>query len=150
MSNTESQDEYAVYLLDPGPRGGTGVISLLQEITGGSTAQCAEMVRTSPSLIGGYRTRPAADDVVTRLREFDALAVVRPMSRPLPEGSADDAFGPAAPPAIPRALAVLAVLQLLAAAWWILEGKHLAGMAGLLLGAIVLFASLQSLKRSRQ
>jgi hypothetical protein len=149
MSNNDTQDEYAVYLLDPGPRG-TGVITLLQELTGGSTSQCAEMVRASPSLITTCRTRPAAEDVVARLREFDALAVVRPTSRPLPEGSADDALGPNAPPAIPWALAALAVLQLIAAVWWLLQGKHLAGVAGLLLGAIVLFASVESLKRSRQ
>jgi hypothetical protein len=149
MPNNDSQDEYGVYLLDPGPRG-TGVVSLLQEITGGSTSQCAEMVRASPSLVATYRTRPAAEDVVTRLREFDALAVVRPMSQPLPEGSADDALGPDAPPAIPWALATLAALQLLVAVGWILQGKHLSGVAGILLGVIVLFVSVKSLKRSRQ
>jgi hypothetical protein len=145
----DPQDQFAVYLLDPGPHG-PGVMSLLQEITGGSTSQCAQIVRTSPSLVTSCRTRPAAEDVVTRLREFDAVAVVRPLSSPLPEGGSADPLGPDAPPAIPWALAVLGGLQILVALWWLFDGKHLAGVAGLLLGAIVLAASLITLARRPQ
>jgi hypothetical protein len=147
---TETQGEYAVYLLDPGPQG-SGVVTLLQEVTGGSVSQCAEILQTSPAFVVACRTRGAADDVVARFREFGAIAVVRPVDRPLPERTSSmEVFGAEAPPAIPWALAVLAVLQIGVAAWWIADHKLLAGIAGLLLGGIILGASLQALLRARR
>jgi hypothetical protein len=149
MRLPDPQDQFAVYLLDPGPQG-PGVLTLLQEITGGSTSQCAQMVQTSPAFVTACRTRAAAEDLVARLREFDAVAVVRPMSQPLAEGDRSDPLGTDSLPAVPWLLAGLAVLQLLAALWWLLDGKLLSGIGGLLLGAIVLTASIVTLSRARR
>jgi hypothetical protein len=148
MLSADPQDQYAIYLLDPGPHS-AGVMTLLQEVTGGSTSQCAQMVHTSPAFVTACRTRPAADDLVARFREFGAVAVVRPASNPLPEGERSDPLGPDAPPAVPWALSLLGLLQIAAAIWWIADHKTLPGIAGLLLGAIVLAAGLWTLTRKR-
>src|SRR5438552_934045 len=77
---------YDVYLVDPGVRA-SHVITLIQEVTHGSTMECAAMVHDTPARIASFSSRQAAEDLAARFREFDALAIVRrPGETPL-EGS---------------------------------------------------------------
>ena len=78
----------------PGGRA-SHVVTLVQEVTRRSTADCATLVHDAPSRIAGFSNRKAAEDLVARFREFDAVAIVR---RPGEKGV------PAAPPpsVVPR------------------------------------------------
>lgn len=134
------EHKFAVYLVDPGPRG-SGVISLIQEVTGASTGNCAQMVRASPTFIASFRSRSAAEDLVARFKEFDAIAVVRPVGRPLQEGSSPDLLREATPRLLPIALLLLGFAQLGAALWWARDGRALAAIGGLVLAALVFVGS---------
>jgi hypothetical protein len=140
------QHKFAVYLIDPGPRG-TGVISLLQEVTGASTGNCAQMVRASPTFVTTCRTRAAAEDLVARFKEFDAIAVVRPIGRPLRERSEPSLLGEATPGLIPIALILLALAQIAVALWWARGGNVLGAVGGGVLAVIVLIASIALFRR---
>src|SRR5437764_11995305 len=100
MLTSDSQAEYAIYLLDPGPHG-PGLMALLQEITGRGASDCAEIIQSSPAFVTACRTRPAAEDLIARFREFEAVAVIRPVSQPPPEGDRTDPLGAEAPPGLP-------------------------------------------------
>jgi hypothetical protein len=138
--------KFAVYLIDPGPRG-TGVISLLQEVTGASTGNCAQMVRASPAFVTSCRTRAAAEDLVARFKEFDAIAVVRPVGRPLREIPEPALLGEGAPRAVPIALVLLALAQIAVALWWARGGNLLGAIGGAVLAALVLVASIAAFRR---
>jgi len=73
---TPSETPYEVYLVDPGARA-SHVITLIQEVTQRSTPECAELVHDTPARIASFASRQAAEDLVTRFREFDAIATVR-------------------------------------------------------------------------
>jgi hypothetical protein len=138
--------KFAVYLIDPGPRG-SGVIALLQEVTGESTGNCAQMVRTSPTFVANCRSKGAAEDLVARFKEFDAVAVVRPANRPMREGGPSDLLHEGTPRSLPYVLIGLAVAQLAVSAWWGRSGNPLGAVAGLILAAIVIGASIVLLRR---
>jgi hypothetical protein len=140
------QHRFAVYLIDPGPRG-TGVISLLQEVTGASTGNCAQMVRTSPTFVTTCRTRAAAEDLVARFKEFDAIAVVRPIGRPLREQSEPSALGESTSGVIPILLVLLALAQIGVSLWWARAGNILGAAGGGVLAVIVLIASIALFRR---
>jgi hypothetical protein len=140
------QHKFAVYLIDPGPRG-TGVISLLQEVTGASTGNCAQMVRTSPTFVTTCRTRAAAEDLVARFKEFDAIAVVRPAGRPLREPPEPSLLREASPRAVPVALVLLALAQVAVSVWWAREGNVLGAVGGCVLAVLVLIASVALFRR---
>jgi hypothetical protein len=148
MRRTERDEaKFAVYLIDPGPRG-SGVIALLQEVTGDSTGTCAQMVRASPSFVTACRTRGAAEDLVARFKEFDAIAVIRPIGRPLREGAPNELLQQGTPRAVPIVLLVLALAQLALSAWWVHEGNPLSAVGGAILAVVVLVASAAMLRRS--
>lgn len=143
---------YELYLVDPGTRS-SHVVTLLQEVTRRSTAECAEMVHDTPVHIASFTTRQAADDLAARFREFDAVAIVRrPGEKGLPE--------PAPPSAVPQprvpvaiGMIVLGVLQLGLALLWLVQaptagGKELLlGIGGLVLGALATAAGVWKLRR---
>jgi hypothetical protein len=125
---------------------------LVQEVTGRTTPECAEMVHDTPARIAGLPSRQAAEDLTARFREFDAVAIVR---RPGEKGP------PEAPPlcAVPQprgpvgiGLIVLGVLQLGVALWWLVQtpapgGRaELPGAAGLVLGFVALVAGIWKLR----
>jgi hypothetical protein len=139
------ENRFAVYLVDPGPRG-SGVISLIQEITGASTGNCAQMVRTSPTFITSCRTRDAAEDLVARFREFDAVAVVRPIGRPLKEGPPADLLTHGTPRFVPYLLLLLGIAQLGVALWWARDGRMLTAVGGAVLAVVVLVSSVLFLR----
>ena len=146
-----SDTPYEVYLVDPGAHA-SHVITLIQEVTQLSTSECAAMVHDSPARIAAFTSRVAADDLVARFREFDAIAIVR---RPGEKGLQD----PPPPTVIPQprvpvgiGLIALGVLQLGLAFWWLLqspaEGGRLVlpGIGGLVLGAVTLLAGIWKLR----
>jgi hypothetical protein len=134
------ENRFAVYLMDPGPRG-SGVITLIQEVTGASTGNCAQMVRTSPTFITSCRTRGAAEDLVARFKEFDAVAVVRPAGRPLKEGPSPELMGQSTPRFVPYCLMILGVAQLGVSLWWAKDGRMLAAVGGTILAIVVVVSS---------
>jgi len=141
MRRTDTdENRFAVYLVDPGPRG-SGVIALIQEVTGASTGNCAQMVRTSPTFITSCRTRGSAEDLVARFKEFDAVAVVRPVGRPLKEGAPAELMTHSTPRFVPYLLMLLGVAQLGAALWWARDGRMLAAVGGAVLSVVVLVSS---------
>jgi hypothetical protein len=140
------QHKFAVYLIDPGPRG-TGVISLLQEVTGASTGNCAQMVRTSPAFVTTCRTKAAAEDLVARFKEFDAIAVVRPIGRPLREVPEPSLLREPAPRVLPIVLVLLAVAQILVSVWWARGGNLLGAAGGAVLALLVLAASILAFRK---
>jgi hypothetical protein len=155
MSEHRSTDApYEVYLVDPGPRS-SRVITLLQEVTGRSTPECAEMVHDTPARIAGLSSRQAAEDLTARFREFDAVAIIRrPGEKGLPEPPPQSIIPqPRMPVGI--GLIVLGILQLGVALWWLVQtpapggGTELPGVAGLLLGLVALVAGAWKL-RSRE
>jgi hypothetical protein len=136
---------YEVYLVDPGVRA-SHVITLLQEITGRSTPECAEMVHDTPVHIAGFSSRRGAEDLVARFREFDAVAIIR---RPGEKGAPE----PPPPSVVPQprflvgaGMLVLGVLQVGLGIWWLLpspnaQGRHvLLGIGGLVLGLVAAVA----------
>lgn len=142
---------YEVYLVDPGARA-SHVITLLQEVTQLSTAECAELVHDTPSRIASFTSRVAAEDLITRFHEFDALAIIR---RPGEKGLQDPPPPTVIPqPRIPLAIALIAlgIVQLGLAVWWLLPeggGLILPGIGGLVLGVLTLLAGIWKL-RSRE
>lgn len=139
------ENRFAVYLVDPGPRG-SGVIALIQEVTGASTGNCAQMVRTSPTFITSCRSKGAAEDLVARFKEFDAVAVVRAAGRPLKEGSSSDLLSSSTPRFVPYLLMVLGVAQLVVALWWARDGRMIAAVGGALLSVVVVVTSVLLLR----
>jgi hypothetical protein len=142
---------FEVYLVDPGAHP-SHVITLLQEVTQLGTAECAAMVHDTPARIAGFTTRKAAEDLVARFREFDALAIVR---RPGEKG-----LQPPPPPAVipqPRVpvaigLIALGVILVGQALWWLLPTPGeagrlvLLGVGGLALGALSVVAGIWMLR----
>lgn len=139
------ENRFAVYLVDPGPRG-SGVIALIQEVTGASTGNCAQMVRTSPTFITSCRSRGAAEDLIARFKEFDAVAVVRPTGRPMREGSSADVLHRSTPRFVPYGLMLLGIAQLGVALWWARDGRMLASVGGAVLAVVVLVSSVLFLR----
>jgi hypothetical protein len=142
---------YEVYLVDPGARA-THVITLVQEVTRRTTAECAELVHDAPSRIAEFASRQTAEDLAARFREFDAVAIVR---RP---GEA----GPVAPPelgvALPPRLLVggglllLGLVQLGVALWWLVQAgspghrPEMPAVGGLALGVVAIAAGIWKLR----
>jgi hypothetical protein len=139
------ENRFAVYLVDPGPRG-SGVIALIQEVTGASTGNCAQMVRTSPTFITSCRTRGAAEDLIARFKEFDAVAVIRPAGRPLREGPSAELMTRSTPRPVPYLLMLLGVAQLGMALWWARDGRMLAAVGGAILSVVVMISSVLLLR----
>jgi len=139
------EPRFAVYLLDPGPRG-SGVITLLQEVTGASTGNCAQMVRTSPTYVTGFHTRSSAEDLVARFKEFDAIAVVRPVSKPLREGASAEVAREQTP-AIPVLVFLLALAQLGVSALWLWDGRLISAAVGVILAIVAMIASVLMFRR---
>ncbi len=133
--------EFAVYLVDPG-HPGRRLIPLLRELTRGTPDTCAYLLHHVPSLVAVCQTREAAEAVVGRFREQHAVAQIRPASEPVKEGAAAEPPGPAARRPILLLAALLAVVQIALAASWIAAGRLLAGIAGLILGVVVLVGAL--------
>jgi hypothetical protein len=145
---------YEVYLVDPGVHA-SHVITLLQEVTQASMPECAAMVHDTPARVASFATRQAAEDLIARFREFDALAIVRrPGEKGLPS--------PPPPSVIPQprlpvaiGLIVLGVTQFGLAVWWLGQGPGeggrllLLGVGGLVLGALAVLAGIWKL-RSRE
>jgi hypothetical protein len=140
------EPQFAVYLLDPGPRG-SGVITLLQEVTGASTGNCAQMVRTSPTYVTAYTARSTAEDLVARFKEFDAIAVVRPVGKPLREGPSPDIAAAQSPPVVPILLFVLAIAQLGVSLLWMHDGRLISAVVGVVLAIVAMIASWLMLRR---
>jgi hypothetical protein len=145
---------YEVYLVDPGARA-SHVITLVQEVTRLSTAECAALVHDAPARIAGFANRQAAEDLAARFREFDAVAIVR---RPGEESA------PEPPPAsvVPQprlfvaiGLILLGAAQIVVAVGWLIRTPgpgsrpELLGTAGLGLGVLALVAGIWKL-RSRE
>jgi hypothetical protein len=99
------------------------------------------MVRTSPTFITACRTRGAAEDLVARFKEFDAVAVVRPVGRPLKEGLSADLLAPGTPRFVPYLLLLLGAAQLAAALFWARDGRMLAAVGGAILSVVVMVGS---------
>jgi hypothetical protein len=145
---------FEVYLVDPGVRA-SHVITLVQEVTRLSTADCAALVHDTPARIAGFASQKAAEDLAARFREFDAVAIVR---RPGDKGAPE----PPPPSVVPQprlfvamGLMVLGVAQLVVAVSWLLRTPgpgsrpELLGAAGLVLGVLALVAGIWKL-RSRE
>lgn len=133
------QPEFAVYLLDPGadrPR----VVGLLREMTGSSIETCAHLARDVPSLVALCWTQKEADAVVDRFRTVEAVATVRSAHAPEPQSDPAPVTipGPAARRPIVLALAALGVAQIGLGVWWFTTGRLLTGIAGVLLGIVVM------------
>lgn len=146
-----SDTPYEVYLVDPGVRA-SHVITLLQEVTQRSTAECAKMVHATPARIAAFTSRVAAEDLVTRFREFDALAIIR---RPGEKGLQDPPPPAVIPqPRVPVAIGLIAlgIAQIGLAFWWLLQAPDeggrlmLPGIGGLVLGALTLVAGIWKLR----
>lgn len=143
---------YEVYLVDPGARAAR-VITLLQEVTQRSTPECAEMVHETPARIAAFTERRAAEDLVARFREFDALAIVRRPGERTPGTPVPPSVVPR--PRVPVAwgLIILGVIQTAVAIGWLFPGtagggrEVLLGMGGLLLGFLATFAGIWKLRR---
>jgi hypothetical protein len=149
-----SDTPYEVYLVDPGVHA-SQVLTLLQEVTQLSTPECAAMVHETPTRIACFSTRQAAEDLIARFREFDALAIVRrPGEKGLPS--------PPPPSVIPQprvpvavGLIALGLTQLGLALWWLIQGSGeggrliLLGIGGLVLGVLAVLAGIWKL-RSRE
>ena len=131
---------YGVYLVDPGPNQ-TGLLILIQEVTGARAELAARYLRELPSRIAGFETEEAARNLADRFRDFDAVAVVRPAnSPPLPPPVEEERVAPDQP-LIRIVLLVLAVVQIGLSAVWLRDGRILAGVFGLLLAlCVVLYA----------
>jgi hypothetical protein len=143
---------FEVYLVDPGARP-SHVITLVQEVTRRSTPECATLVHDAPARVAAFSNRKAAEDLVARFREFDAVAIVR---RP------GEKAGPAPPPpsVVPQprlvvalGLIVLGVAQVALALSWLLHTPgpgsrpELLGAGGLVLGIVALVAGIWKLRR---
>ncbi|MBI3910999.1 MAG: hypothetical protein HY320_08720 [Armatimonadetes bacterium] len=137
MHASRERVRHAVYLVDPGPLGAP-LIMFLERLTGMSTAECVEMVRRIPSLIFVCDDPQEANELVARLRELKALAVVRPTDRPLKEGSAPvDAPRASGQRLFDALMTLLGLVQIGIGIFWWMEGRLLAGAAGVLLGLVV-------------
>jgi hypothetical protein len=143
---------YEVYLVDPGARA-SHVITLVQEVMQLSTPECAALVHEAPARIAGFSSREAAENLIARFREFDAVAIVRrPGDQAAPE--------PPPPSVVPQprvpvavGLVLLGVLQIGVALWWLApagdpEGRRvLLGVGGLVLGVLAVVAGIWKLRR---
>jgi len=132
-----AQPEYAVYLVDPG-RQRRRLLSLLRALTGSSLETCAHLAHEVPSLVALCWTPEEADGVVARLRAVEAVAAVRPARAPTPAPRPVELPGPRSRRPLLVGLLLLGALQTAVAAWWLSEGRLLAGAAGLLLGLAVI------------
>ncbi len=137
--------EFAVYLVDPGPKP-SSILGLLCDITGESLEASALLLRQTPVLIALAQTQEGARDVVARLREFDAVAIIRRANEPMTEGADDAVTGSNPQRVIFWMLLVLAILQIPAALWWWAEGNPFAGVGGLVLGVCIITWSVVRLR----
>jgi hypothetical protein len=142
---------FEVYLVDPGARA-SHVITLVQEVTHRSTAECAELVHDAPSRIAEFASRQAAEDLAARFREFDAVAIVR---RPGQAGPTEPPeVGVALPPRllVGGGLLILGLVQLVLAVWWMIQTSapghrvELPAVGGLALGAVAIAAGIWKLR----
>jgi hypothetical protein len=142
---------YEVYLVDPGARA-SHVVTLVQEVTRGSTAECATLVHDAPSRIAGFATQQAAEDLAARFREFDAVAIVR---RPGEQQEAEPPLDVLVPqPRVPLGvgLIVLGVVQVGLAVWWLVRmpppesRPELLAAAGMVLGILAVLAGVWKLR----
>jgi len=127
---------HAVYLVDPGP-GGAALIMLLERLTGLTTAECVEITRRVPSLVWVCDDEAEARAIVARFRELRSLAVVRPAHQPLAEGEAPPDLRRGGQRAFDAVMVALGLIQIGIGYYWWHEGRLLAGIAGALLGLVV-------------
>jgi len=113
------------------------------------------MVHDTPARIASFSSRQAAEDLVARFREFDALAIVRrPGEKGLPSPPPPSVIPQ---PRVPVAIGLIAlgITQLGLALWWLFQepsegGRRiLLGVGGLVLGSLATWAGIWKL-RSRE
>jgi hypothetical protein len=137
MSRRSPEARYAVYLVDPGPDR-AGILVLMEEVLGIGREEAAAYLRDFPSLISFFETEPAARNLASRFRDFDAVAVVRAADQPLAPAPVEEvALAPAQRP-LQIALVVLGVIQIGVSLLWLREGRLAAAFFGLLLALYVL------------
>ena len=117
------------------------MIAPVQEVTGESTGNCAQMVRTSPTFVTSCRTRAAAEDLVARLQRVRRDRGGRPIGRPLRAPASADPLREATPRLIPIALLLLGLAQLGVSFLWARDGNTLGAVAGVVLAVLVMVAS---------
>ena len=137
--------EFAVYLVDPGPKPAS-ILGLLSDITGENLEASALLLRQTPVLIALAQTQEGARDVVARLREFDAVAIIRRANEPMTEGVDDAEVASNPQRVIFWMLLALAILQIPAALWWWAQGNPFAGVGGLVLGVCIIGWSIVRLR----
>ena len=137
----DSVPSYPVYLLDPGPDR-PAVTAFLREAQGLTAEEAAAALSSDrPVLIGSFQTRATAEDLVARLGEFAAVAVLRSTAPPPPPPSLDRdplAGIPQTRRVLQRVLLCLGAVQIGAAIYWAVLGKYAAAFFGALLGIYVL------------
>lgn len=136
MTASSHEARWAVWLVDPGPNR-AGILALVRKAAGLGAEAAADCLVRFPALVGYFETETAARDLVVRLHEFDAVAVVRPGDQPLAPAPVEEMSVHRDQRGLHAALVVLGVIQIVLSAWWFQEGRPASAFFGLLLGLYV-------------